>query len=72
MANKAYDRLKRRIRTREAGIPMIRAAQVTDQKTVPLACPIRWTAEGHQGHSRTAPQASRPGLTHVSQAAGET
>ena len=29
MANEAYDRLKRCIRTREAGIRMIRAAQVT-------------------------------------------
>ena len=49
MANEAYDRLKRCIRTREAGIPMIRAAQVTGQKAVPLACPIRWSAEGHHG-----------------------
>ena len=39
MANEAYDRLKRCIRTREAGIRMIRVAQVTDQ--MPLACPIR-------------------------------
>ncbi len=41
MANEAYDRLKICIRTREAGIRMIRVAQVTDQKTAPLACPIR-------------------------------
>ena len=41
MANEAYDRLERCIRTREVGIRTIRVAQVTDQKAVPLACPIR-------------------------------
>jgi len=55
MANEAYDRLERcirtrevgirtrevGIRTREVGIRTIRVAQVTDQKAVPLACPIR-------------------------------
>ena len=41
MANEAYDRLKRCIRTWEACIWIIRVAQVTDQKAVPLACPIR-------------------------------
>ena len=39
MANEAYDRLKRCIRTREAGIRMIRVAQVTDR--MPVACPVR-------------------------------
>ena len=31
---------------------------------VPAACPMRWTAKGCHGHSRTTPQAPRPGLTH--------
>jgi len=26
---------------------MIRVAQVTDQMAVPLACPMRWSTEGH-------------------------
>jgi len=28
-------------------IRMIRVAQVTDQKAVPLACSMRWSIEGH-------------------------
>ena len=64
--------LKRCIRTRKVGIRMIRVAHVTDQKVVPLACPMRWSTEGCHGRSRTTPQASQPGLTHMSQAAGET
>jgi hypothetical protein len=51
---------------------MIQVAQVTDQKAVPLACPMRWSTEGHHGHSRTALQVSRPGLTHVGKVAEET
>jgi hypothetical protein len=39
---------------------------------VPAPWPITWSTKGHHGHSRTAPQASRPGLTHVSQVAEET
>ena len=81
MANEAYDRLKRCIRTREAGIRMIRAAQVTDQKAVPLACPPRAAARvamlgsplpvrSHPGgpvpSSATASISSRPGQTVTS------
>ena len=39
---------------------------------VPLACPMRWAAEGCHGHFRTTPRAPRPGLTHVSRVAEET
>jgi hypothetical protein len=56
-------------------MPIIRVAhEAVDLKVlaVPLACPMRWSAEGCHGHSRTTPQASRPGLTHVSQLAEET
>jgi hypothetical protein len=67
MANETHEGLKRCIRTREVGIWMIRVAQVTDQKAVPLACPIGWSTEGHHGHFRAARQASRPGLTHMGQ-----
>ena len=56
-------------------MPIIRVAhQAMDLKVlaVLLACPMRWSAEGCHGHSRTTPQASRPGLTHVSRVAEET
>ena len=33
---------------------------------VPLPCPMSRSAGGCQGHHRTPPQASRPGLMHVS------
>jgi hypothetical protein len=47
------------------GMPIIRVAhKAVDLKVlaVPLACPMRWSAENCHGHSRTTPQASRPGL----------
>ena len=44
--------LKRCIRTRKVGIRMIRVAHVTDQKVVPLACPMRWSTEGCHGRSQ--------------------
>ncbi len=72
MANETHDGLKRCIRTREIGIRMIRVAHVTDSTAVPLACPVRWSTEGHHGQSRTAPQALRPGLTHVGHVVEET
>jgi hypothetical protein len=56
-------------------MPIIRVAhEAADLEVlaVPLACPARWSAEGCHGHSRTTPQASRPGLTHVSRVAEET
>jgi len=56
-------------------MPIIRAAhEAADLKVlaVPLTCPMRWSAEGCHGHYRTTPQASRPGLTHVSRVAEET
>ena len=56
-------------------MPIIRVAhEAVDLKVlaVPLACPMRWSAEGCHGHSWTTPQASRSGLTHVSYAAEET
>jgi hypothetical protein len=56
-------------------MPIIRVDQdAADLKVlaVPLACPMRWSAEGSHGHSRTTPQASRPSLTHVSRVAEET
>ncbi len=56
-------------------MPIIRVAhEAADLKVpaVPLACPTRWSAKGCHGHSRTTPQASRPGLTHVSRGAEET
>jgi hypothetical protein len=59
-------------RPQVVGIPIIRVAHVTDQKAVPLACPMRRSTEGNHGHSRTAPQASRPGLTHVGHLMEET
>jgi hypothetical protein len=34
--------------------------------------PDEWSTESCYGHSRTTPQASRPGLAHVSQVAEET
>ena len=40
--------------------------------SVPAACPMRWSTEDCHGHSRTTPQASWPGLTHVSLATEET
>ena len=39
--------------------------------SVPAACPMRWSTEDHQGYSRTAPQASRPGLMQVGRVAPE-
>ena len=56
-------------------MPIIRVAhEAADLKVlaVPLACPMRWSAEGCHGHPRTTPQASRPGLTQVSRVADET
>jgi hypothetical protein len=44
----------------------------TDQKVVPAVCPMGWLTGGYDGHSRTTPQASRSGLTHVSHLAEET
>jgi hypothetical protein len=38
----------------------------TDLKVVPAACPLRWSTEGYDGHSRTTPQAWRSGLAHLS------
>ena len=40
--------------------------------TVPAACPMRWSAEGHNGYSRTTVQTPRPGLAHVGQVTEET
>jgi len=60
------------IPTREVGIRMNRFAHVANQKAVPFACLMRKSTEDHHGHSRTAPQAWRPGLTHVSRVAEET
>jgi hypothetical protein len=67
-----HDGLKRGVQTRKVGIPIIGVAHVTDQKAVPLACPMRWSTEDCHGHSRTTSQASRPGLTQVSQLPEET
>ena len=36
-----HDGLKRGVQNRKVGIPIIRVAHVTDQKAVPLACPMR-------------------------------
>ena len=69
------DGSKRCTWTQVLGTPIIRVAhEAVDLKVlaVPLACPMRWSAEGCHGNSRTALQASRPGLTHVSRAAEET
>ena len=41
-------------------------------EVVPAACPMRWSTEGCNGHSRTTPQASRRGFTHVSLLAEQT
>ena len=46
-------------------MPVIRVAhEAADLKVlaVPLACPMRWSAEGRHGHSRTTPQVSQPWL----------
>ena len=56
-------------------MPIIRVAhEAVDLKMlpVPLACPMRWSAEGCHGHFRTTPRASRPGLIHVSRVAEES
>ena len=35
------------------------------EKVVPATCPIRWSARGHHGHSRTDRQACRSGLQQM-------
>jgi hypothetical protein len=71
MTKEAHDGLKRYIRTQEVGIRMIRVAQVTDQRACPSR-PMRRSTAGHHGHSRIAPQASWPGLKHVSRSSEES
>jgi hypothetical protein len=69
-----FPRATRRIQT-QAGMPIIRVGpEAVDLKVlaVPLACPMRWSAKVCHGHSRPTPQASRPGLTHLSRGAQET
>jgi hypothetical protein len=75
IATRRLDGPKHCIQTQVVGMPIIRVAHdAGDLKTlaVPLAYPMRSAAEGYHGHSRTTPQASRPGLTHVSRAVEET
>jgi len=48
------------------------APLVRDEGLMPAACPMGRSRERYHGHSRTTPQASQPGLTHVSRVAEET
>jgi hypothetical protein len=48
------------------------APLVRDQEAVPSACPMKWSTKGYDSHSRTTPQASRPGFTYMSLFAKET
>lgn len=49
-----------------------RSAYSYGLEVVAAACPMRWSTGAYDGHSRTTPQASRSGLTHVSRVAQET
>lgn len=48
------------------------AVQGVDKGVVPATCPLGRSRERYHGHSWTAPQATQPGMTHVSRPGNET
>ena len=75
IVTRRLDSPKRCTWTQMVGMPIIRVAhEAADLKVlaVPLTCPMRWSAEGCHGHSRTTPQASRSGLANLSRVPEET
>ena len=54
-----------------ASAPLQKTTSTRATSTMPAPCPMRWSTEGHHGHSRATLQALRPGLAQWTRTRGD-